>query len=198
MVNRKSIPLPHTPTDEELVLAVLSGRNIYFTEVVARYRHKLLLYLRHLMGGYDEAEDLLQNVFVKVYEHLAEFDRERKFSSWIYRIAHNEAVNYLKKRSRRYLIAWDDIVSSKDKLETADGKDTPEETWVRGELRSEVRTALDRLPKKYQEVIILRFYLDKSYAEIAQIIDRPENTVATLLNRAKKRLVVLLNEAGEL
>lgn len=199
MVKRKSsIPLPHTPTDEELVMAVLSGKNIYYTEIVRRYQGKLLLYLRHLIGGGDEAEDLLQNVFFKVYQHLSDFDQERKFSSWIYRIAHNEAVNYLKKKSRRRLVAWEDIVSSKDKLDTADERDSPEESWMRGELSHEVQEALEKLPKKYKEILVLRYYLDKSYAEMSHITGRPENTVATLLNRAKKKLLTILNEEHDL
>ncbi len=198
MVKRKSsIPLPHTPTDEELVLAVLSGKKKYYRELVNRYQRKLLLYLHHLIGASDEAEDLLQNVFVKVYEHLKDFDQDRKFSSWIYRIAHNEAVNYLKKKSRRRLVAWEDIVSSKDKLDTADDKDTPEETWMKEEVRSEVDKALSRLPKKYKEVLVLKYFLGKSYREMSDITGRPQNTVATLLNRAKKKLLIHLNEEHE-
>lgn len=199
MVKRKSsIKLPHTPTDEELALAVISGEKKYYKELVRRYQGKLLVYLRHLIGANDEAEDLLQNVFVKVYEHLDSFDRERKFSSWIYRIAHNEAVNYLKKKSRRRLVAWEDVVNSKDKLDMADDKDSPEETWIRGELRHEVRDALEKLPKKYREILVLRYYFDKSYAEMSHITGRPENTVATLLNRAKKKLLSLLNKGHDL
>lgn len=181
-------------TDEELVRAISTGKKSGYGELIARYRPKLLLYLRHLIGGSDEAEDLLQNVFVKVFEHLGSFDRKRRFSPWIYRITHNEAVNYLKKRNRRRLIAWEDIMTTEDKLETADEKDTPEERWIKRELRDEVRSALDRLPRQHKEVLVLRYYLDKSYAEMSQIISRPENTVASLLNRAKRKLLLLLNE----
>lgn len=179
-------------TDEQIIIRVLNEDPGFYEEIVLRYKGKLLLYLRHLIGANDEAEDLLQNVFVKVFEHLDEFDTTRKFSSWIYRIAHNEAVNYLKKKSRRRLVAWEDIVSAKDKLDTADDKDSPEEAWMRDETRIEVREALDLLPAKYKEILRLRFYLDKSYAEMSRITGKPENTVATLLNRAKKRLVHIL------
>lgn len=199
MTKRKRvIRLPHTPTDEELALAVVSGRREYYKELVKRYHKKLLLYLRHLIGSGDEAEDLLQNVFVKTYENLRRFDQDRKFSSWIYRIAHNEAVNYLKKKSRRRTVSWEDIVSVKDKIDTADTKDSPEASRVRKELRREVRFALDRLPKKYREVIVLKYFLGKSYREMSDITGRPQNTVATLLNRAKKRLLVTLNKEGKL
>lgn len=185
-------------TDEALVGVVLSGKKKQYQELVKRYQGKLLVYLRHLIGLHDESEDLLQNVFIKVYEHLDDFDQTRKFSSWIYRIAHNEAVNYLKKKSRRRLVAWEDIMSSKDKLDTADEKESVEALWIRGELRDEVNLALDKLPKKYQEVLILRYYLDKTYTEMADITGRPENTVATLLNRAKKKLLVQVNAGREL
>ena len=199
MAKRKSpIPLPVDTTDEKLVSAVLSGENIYFAEIFRRYQKKLFLYLRHLIGANDETEDLLQNVFTKSYEHLDSFDQKRKFSSWIYRISHNEAVNYLKKKSRRRLVAWEDIVSSKDRMETADGRDSPEEAWIKEELRQEVEQALERLPKKYEEILVLRYFLDKSYTEMSDITGRPENTVATLLNRAKKKLLALLNERRRL
>lgn len=175
-------------TDEELVALVQCVDPGYYEEIVVRYRKKLLPYLRRLISASDEAEDLLQNVFVKVFEHLADFDVRRRFSPWIYRIAHNEAVNYLKKKSYRHLIAWEDIANAKEMVSARDEEDSPEEARIRDEARIEVRTAVNGLPKKYREILQLRYYLDKSYAEMSQLLGKPENTVASMLSRAKKQL----------
>lgn len=181
-------------TDEELVALAWHVDPRYYEEIVARYRKKLLPYLRHLIGASEEAEDLLQNVFIKVFEHLADFDVKRKFSPWIYRIAHNEAVNYLKKKSYRRLIAWEDITNAKESVGATDDGETPQEAQVRNEARIEIRKALNMLPKKYKEILQLRYYLDKSYTEMSQILKKPENTVASTLNRAKKQLFKALDK----
>ncbi|MDP3957528.1 MAG: RNA polymerase sigma factor [bacterium] len=181
-------------TDEELAALVRRVDPGYYEEIVMRYRKKLLAYLRRLIGMSDEAEDLLQNVFVKVFEHLADFDTKRKFSPWIYRIAHNEAVNYLKKKSYRQLIAWEDIVNAKEVAGVRDAGDTPDEARMRDEARIEIRKALNRLPKKYREILQLRYYLDKSYVEMSKILRKPENTVASMLSRAKRQLFKSLGE----
>ena len=181
-------------TDEELVVLVRRVDPGYYEEIVARYRKKLLSYLRRLIGASDEAEDLLQNVFIKVFEHLADFDTKRKFSPWIYRIAHNEAVNYLKKKSYRRFIAWEDIVNAKEMAGMRDEGDTPQEARMHDEARIEIRKALNRLPKKYREILQLRYYLDRSYAEMSRILKKPENTVASMLSRAKKQLFKSLGE----
>jgi RNA polymerase sigma-70 factor (ECF subfamily) len=178
--------------DSELVETVRSGQPENYTELVSRYQKRLVLYVHHLIGMTEEAEDIVQNVFVKAYQNLNSFDASRKFSSWIYRIAHNEAVNYLKKRSRRRLVSWEDITTSKDKLETADTEKSPEELWMSRELEEEVKQAIGKLPMKYRKVLTLRYYLDKSYKEISVIIDKPQNTVGTLLNRAKKKLLRII------
>lgn len=183
-------------TDEELVVLVWRADPGCYEEIVARYQKKLLPYLRHLIGANDEAEDLLQNVFIKVFEHLADFDVRRKFSPWIYRIAHNEAVNYLKKKSYRRLVAWEDITNFKEMAGMADEEETPQEARMRDEARIEVRKALNMLPKKYREILQLRYYLDKSYVEIGKLLHKPENTVASMLSRAKKQLFRALSESN--
>ncbi len=178
--------------DCQIVELVRSGQSETYGVLVFRYQKRLVLYVHHLIGANEEAEDIVQNVFVKAYQNLNSFDTSRKFSSWIYRIAHNEAVNYLKKRSRRRLVSWEDVTTSKDKLETAGTEKSPEEDWLSQELELEVRTAIDKLPVKYRQVLTLRYYLDKSYKEISIIIEKPQNTVGTLLNRAKKRLLKII------
>jgi len=178
--------------DEELVFLALDKDPRYFEEIVIRYEKKLLLYLRYMIGGNDEASDLLQNVFAKAFEHLKDFDIERKFSPWIYRIAHNEAVNYLKKQSYRRIVDWESLIDTKDKLNMIDERETPLETQMRDDARVAVRKALNTLQKRDREILKLRYYLDKSYVEMSEILHKPENTIASHLSRAKKKLLIAL------
>lgn len=180
--------------DVALVKMVLNGAVFAYRELEKRYRKKLFTYLFHLLGNREETEDILQNVFIKVYNNLASFDVQRKFSSWIYRIAHNEAVNFLKKKGKKKFISWEDIAASKDKLEMSSGERTPVENWLSKESKKEVQDALNKLPRKYREILVLRYFLDKSYSDISEILKKPVNTVGTLISRAKKKLFEIVSE----
>lgn len=180
--------------EQSILSAVKKGETGRFREIEKSYHKKILFYLWHLLGSKEEAEDILQNVFMKVYASIGSFDNRKHFSSWIYRIAHNEAMNYLKRRNRFRSISWEDIASVKDRAEASDHEDSPEERWVRAENRNAVRNALKKLPPKYREALFLRYYSDHSYDKIAEIIGKPRNTVGTLISRAKKRLLKALGE----
>lgn len=181
--------------EERVILkAVKGGDTQRFHEIESRYHDKILFYLWHLVGSKEEAEDILQDVLVKVYKSMDQFDNRKHFSSWIYRIAHNEAINHLKKRNRCRSISWEDIVSTKDRLSASGHEDSPQEDWIRKERRTEVREALQELPPKYREVLLFRYYFEKSYDEIAEIIEKPRSTVGTLISRAKRRLVEIMSK----
>lgn len=180
-------------TDESLIDLIRSGRVEVYEELVLRYQRKLILYVYRLIGVTEEAEDIVQISFLKAYQNLENFDAERKFSSWIYRIVHNEAVNYLKKRNRRFMVSWEDVSTSKDKLDIADERKTPEEELVWHEVNEEVRMAIRKLPPQYRRILILRYYADKPYKDIGLILQKSQNTVGTLLSRAKKRLWKILD-----
>ena len=179
--------------DNRLISLIKSGHSEIYDEIVKRYEKKLFSYVYRLVGNKEEAEDILQNVFVKAYKNIKTFDIERKFSSWIYRIAHNEAINFLKKRNKKKFISWEDIVSSKDKMDTKSEERSPIDIWIRKESATEVKEAMEMLPGKYREVLILRYFSEKSYEEIGKIIKSPVNTVGTLINRAKKKLAAVIN-----
>lgn len=184
--------------DNDLVLAVREGDSEKYAQIIERYQGKLFVYVFRLVGNREEAEDLLQDVFIKTYRNLNSFDVERKFSSWIYRIAHNEAVNYIKRKSLKRFIPWESIVSIKDKLESStSSEEGADEKWLRKETSQEVEKALLKLPLKYRQVLTLRYYSDKSYEEISEILGRPVNTVGTLINRAKKKLAEELKELNK-
>ncbi len=179
---------PENLSDIELIqIAQAKNRDVY-SDLFKRYQKKLFIYIYRLTRDKEESEDILQNVFIKTYKNIHHFDLSRKFSSWIYRIAHNEAVNYLKRKSKRYTVSWEDVTTSKDKLETASEDESIEELWHHQEITQEIDSALERLPKKYREILKMRYFQEYSYQQISKILDKPVNTVGTILNRAKKKL----------
>lgn len=182
-------------TDSDLVKMVMEVTPRAYRQIIKRYQTKLFSYLYRLVGNREETEDLLQNVFVKVYNNLNRFDQKKKFSSWIYRIAHNEAVNFLKKRGKKKFVSLEDVSTSKDKLEMSTPERSPADSWIKKELKKEVEEAMEKIPPKYKEVLVLRYFLDKSYEEMSEILGKPVNTVGTLLNRAKKKLLQVIGKS---
>ncbi len=193
MMRKESGTRGHVESDESIVTRVMHGEIAAFQFIVSRYEHKISLYLRHVVGNHDEVEDLLQNVFVKAYQHLGSFEHSRVFSSWIYRIAHNEAANWMRHRSRRpSAVAWEDTMVTQVDRQTIVEFD--EAYWIRCELHDMVQVALGCLQKEHREMLIFRYYLDKSYREISDMTGIPINTVASRVNRAKIKLLKALGE----
>lgn len=172
--------------DSELVALSLKNQD-YFYCIISRYERAILYYILRISSSTKEdAEDILQDVFMSVYENLNEFDNSLKFSSWIYRIAHNKTISAWRKKKVRpqaILIGEDTelfnfIPSDEDILGDLEKKHSAQE----------LRAALDKLDEKYKEILILKFLEDKDYSEISDILKKPMGTVATLINRAKKKL----------
>lgn len=182
-------------SDNELVEIVRSSDQERYGEIIERYQGKLFVFLYRLIGNREEAEDLLQEVFLKAYINLNSYDTSRKFSSWIYRIAHNEAVNRIKRKSLKRFIPWEDVTSIKDKLEMSSIDEGVEKVWARKEENREVAGAVEKLPLKYKQVLILRYWEDKSYTEISEILEKPVNTVGTLIKRARDKLALQLADS---
>lgn len=179
-------------SDEELVKLTLENQG-YFLYLIKRYETKLLSYILRISGvSHEEAEDILQNVFIKVYQNLNEFDKSLKFSSWIYRITHNEVIsNYRKNKVRPQSVEVELDNKILDKLiSDLDIEREIDKQYLRRNI-SEVLIAMD---KKYREVLILKFLEEKDYKEISDIIKKPMGTVATFINRAKKQFKQELNK----
>lgn len=181
-------------SDNELIEVIQTQNREAYLDLFRRYKKKLFLYIYQMTRDKDEAEDILQNVFTKTYKNIQNFDLSRKFSSWIYRIAHNEAVNYLKRKSKRYTVSWDDVKTSKDKLDTASNEQPLEDSWLQKEITEEIRGAIKKLPEQYQRILDMRYFQEYSYDQISKILDKPVNTVGTLINRAKKKLLEVVKD----
>ena len=183
-------------TDQELVSATLSDRHS-FSAVVERYEEPLRRYVRRL-GCKDnvDTDDVLQEIFIKVYINLNDYDPELKFSSWLYRIAHNETISFFRKKNVRPNVL---TLSAEDTdiffAQLADDKDFVELANQRDDKRV-IRELLSELDPKCKEILILRFLEEKSYTEISDILKIPEGTVGTLVNRGKKKLREILEKKG--
>jgi RNA polymerase sigma-70 factor (ECF subfamily) len=177
-------------TDEELVIIILENQNA-FSLVVDRYKDKLLRYIRRISSvSVEESEDMLQNIFIKVYLNLNEFDDSLKFSSWVYRIAHNEVIdNYRKRKSRPQLM---DVDIKDSYVKELAGDTNILEELSREELKCEISEAINKLDLKFQEIIILKYIEEKDYQEISDIIKKPLGTVASRMNKAKAELKKVL------
>lgn len=183
--------------DSELVKVIIAQNREAYRELFRRYEKKLFSYVYHMVKNKEETEDLLQDIFVKTYKSISSFDTDRKFSSWIYRIAHNETVNFLKRKNKKRFISFEDISTSKDKLEASFTEDFINDVWVHKEITKEVDEALSKLPEKYRRVLFLRYFSEYSYEKIALIIKKPINTVGTLINRAKGKLLDIVRKDEE-
>jgi len=169
-------------SDEQIIEKILKDDKDIYREIIKRYEKKLSHYLRKFICDQDEIEDVLQVVFIKTYKNLYGFDQEKKFSSWIYRIAHNEAVNYLKKK-RSTKICLDDI-----EYKLVDDKVNLNEGIDKSFLKKDIEKIISSLKHKYREPLLLFFFEEKSYEEISDILRIPKNTVGTLILRGKKQI----------
>ena len=170
--------------DEEIVSKIRDGDKELYGVLIERYADKLTRYGKRFLSDKDDIEDTVQNVFVKAYININSFDTSRSFSSWIYRIAHNEYVNILKKKKMSYfsLFEFDTFFP-----QLVMGKSAYEEAITR-EQKIEIEKALNCLAPKYKEPLLLFLYEDKSYEEISEILQIPKATVGVRIMRARKQL----------
>ena len=172
--------------DGALVAAALRDKQD-FSLIVRRYEPPLSRYVRRLLGRSGQSvDDVLQDVFIKVYVNLNDYDRSRPFSPWIYRIARNEAMSFLRKRRvEPYLLSGDEGMLM---LERALEEPTVLEMLDRSRIGSWIHKLIAGLEPSYRDVFVLRYLEEKSYEEISEILEIPMGTVGTLINRGKRRL----------
>ena len=170
-----------TKSDEEIVKLVQEKNIDVFSFLVNRYEDKIKRYGRKFLNGKEDIEDRTQKVFIKGYRNILSVDLKRKFSSWIYRIAHNEFINELKRKKRESLRFFDpDVI-----FPNLAAKEEDYSLIIDKEI---LEQNLDKLDTKYKEVVILRYFHDLSYKEISDILSIPVSTVGIRLKRAIKKL----------
>ncbi len=183
-------------SDVELIEKAISGREDGFEELVRRYQRPITGYVYRMLNNYDASLDVTQEVFIKVYNSLARYSSEYKFSTWLYRIAHNAAIDYMRRNS---------VNQQSIELENADGtyqlqiespRPTPEQEREKSEWRAEIEAVIKCLPTIYRELIFLRHTQDLSYDEIAVVTGLPLGTVKNRLFRAREMMREMFVERG--
>ena len=183
-----TIPLKNASAvaDCELVTRAIAGREDGFEELVRRYQRPIAAYVYRMVGNYDAALDLTQEVFIKVYGSLARYRSEYKFSTWIYKIAHNAAVDHLRRYSTREQSLVNQADGDQYELPIESKRLSPEQESEKAERRAEIETVVRQLPTAYRELIVLRHSHDLSYDEIAEVTGLPLGTVKNRLFRARE------------
>ncbi len=164
-------------SDEKIIEKVRDTDHDLYSVIIDRYQKKLFRYSKSLIKDEEKAVDIVQDSFIKAFINLNSFNIKKKFSSWIYRIVHNETMNLLKKYSKEIPLLDDVDFSSDENIE---------ENFAQNEQKIMVEKCLGKLPVLYSEPLSLYYISEKSYEEISDILRIPMGTVAIRISRAKK------------
>ena len=186
----------HELDDGHVVMRHLDGDSQAFGTLVDRYQTRLLNFVNRTIGDRERAEDLVQEVFIRVFRHLHRFDQTKKFSTWIYTIASNLAKNELRNRSRNPLVLFQTIKKNWEAdhrpLQFEDMTARPDDLYRKRFLKDAVEQCVHRLPEHHREVFVLRELEGKSYQEISEITGCNLGTVKSRLNRARNSFAQLI------
>ncbi len=183
-------------TDVELITRAISGREDSFEELVSRYQRPIVSYVYRMLNDYDASLDVTQEVFIKVYKSLERYSSDYKFSTWLYRIAHNAAIDYIRRNSKKLQSLETENQDGTYELQLESTIPTPEQNRQTSEWRTEIESVVKCLPAVYRELIVLRHSKDMSYGEIAEITDLPLGTVKNRLFRAREMMREMFVERG--
>lgn len=176
------------PTDEELIERFQEGDLYAFDLIVKRYKNQLLNFIYRFLGNTEEAEDLVQETFLRVYRNRKAYQKIAKFSTWIYTIAGNLAKTELRKRKRRRFFSISDLGYNEKDYDISDEAYNPEKD-VDGRMKEAIiHEQILALSPKFREVILLRDVQQLSYEEISEIVDIPLGTVKSRVNRGRLKL----------
>jgi RNA polymerase sigma-70 factor (ECF subfamily) len=176
--------------DDQLIARALNGDQKAYEALLIRHRKAIFHVVTKIVRNNDEAQDLVQETFMKAFNALASYRSQYRFSTWLYKIAANSAIDYVRKK-RIEALSLDQPIETQDgqvELELADRTWDPEQDLVRKQKLQSIDEAIDSLPDKYREVIIYRHRDDKSYEEIASILKTPVGTVKARIFRARELL----------
>ncbi|HQZ83419.1 MAG TPA: sigma-70 family RNA polymerase sigma factor [Pyrinomonadaceae bacterium] len=183
-------------SDTELIATSLRGGNDHFEELVRRYQRPITGYIYRMLGDFESSLDVTQEVFIKVYNSLSKYSSDYKFSTWLYRIAHNAAIDHIRRNS----VSTQSIETENDEgsfeLQLESKAPNPEQERERSEWRKEIECVVRCLPPAYRDLIVLRHSHDLSYDEIKDITGLPLGTVKNRLFRAREMMRELFVKRG--
>jgi len=191
--------------DDVFVARAKAGDKAAFNELVLRYQHRLFNFTYRFLGSATDAEEVVQEAFLKAYRGIARFRSEAKFSTWLFQITKNLAINRYHRRRRRPLDRFLSLVTAREEdgpvLELPNEDDSPDDSLLRGERRAVLEAAIKKIDPTYRTALVLRDVEGLDYAEIAEILEVPVGTVKSRIHRARSRVQTLITpymEAGEL
>jgi RNA polymerase sigma-70 factor (ECF subfamily) len=183
-------------TDIELIAGAIAGGEDNFEELVRRYQRPIIGYVFRMLGDYDSALDVTQEVFIKVYNSLSRYSSEYKFSTWVYRIAHNAAIDHMRRNPANSQSLETESPDGTYQLQIESPNPTPEQDRERSEWRTQIESVVKCLPAVYRDLILLRHSQDMSYDEIAEVTGLPLGTVKNRLFRAREMMRDIFVERG--
>lgn len=179
-----------------LIERALANDQQAYTEIVDRYRNQIYHFIYRMVKDDAQAQDLTQETFIKAFRALASFNSNYAFTTWLYKIASNNCIDHFRKK-RLNTYSLDTPLKAKDgdlQRDFADSDQGPESEIISKEKTNQIETAIQALPEKYRKAILLRHTKDKSYEEIAEILDVPLGTVKVRIFRAREMLKAKLKE----
>lgn len=183
-------------SDIELVAGAMAGAEDNFEALVRRYQRPIVAYVFRILGDYESALDVTQEVFIKVYNSLARYSSDYKFSTWLYRIAHNAAIDHLRRNSVNAQSIETESGDGTYQLQIASPQPTPEQDREQSEWRTQIDAVVKCLPAAYRDLIVLRHSRDMSYDEIAEVTGLPLGTVKNRLFRAREMMREIFIKRG--
>ena len=177
--------------DEDIALLVQRGDIHIFGILIERYEQKIMRYAKKFLSDDEDIKDIVQDVFLKTYKNIKSFDIKRKFSTWLYRIAHNEFVNALKKKKKSLLTFFDLDTFLPHQFV----KNSIEQDLDKKDIRQLINNCLNDLELKYKEPLILYYFEEMNYREISEVMRIPVSTVGVRIKRAKEKMKIIYQKS---
>ncbi|AXT54004.1 RNA polymerase sigma factor [Aquimarina sp. BL5] len=170
--------------EEKLLIALKTDKDINsaFSKLVALYKQRLYWHIRNMVKNHDDTDDILQNVFIKVYKNISKFKGESKLYSWMYRIATNESITFLNQKAKKYNI-------SNEELQQQLIENLEADVYFEGdEIQLKLQKAITLLPRKQQQVFNMKYFQELKYKEISEILETSEGALKASYHLASKKI----------
>ncbi|WP_298312549.1 RNA polymerase sigma factor [uncultured Aquimarina sp.] len=170
--------------EENLLIALKTDKDINsaFSKLVALYKQRLYWHIRNMVKNHDDTDDILQNVFIKVYKNISKFKGESKLYSWMYRIATNESITFLNQKAKKYNI-------SNEELQQQLIENLEADVYFEGdEIQLKLQKAIALLPRKQQQVFNMKYFQELKYKEISEILETSEGALKASYHLASKKI----------
>jgi len=196
------VPLSDHEDDFRLVALAQKGDMRAYDELVTRHRGKIFAMIRNMIHQEADAWDISQDVFIKAWHALPRFEAKARFSTWLYRIAHNAVYDWTRKRKIESVGEFNDEIFERERIDSASfttpsGGEMPDQSMSQGELRQKIQAALNKLSPEHREVVLLKDVQGLSYKEIADAMSSTLGTVMSRLYYARQKLQTLLKDEYE-